>query len=157
MSKARALLEEYVTTGKLMQLTTLNADGSPVVCNLWYDPHFTPDLLRWISRHDRQHSRNLATDPRIAGAIIAIPLTGLGQTVRGVSFTGHARELPTQGIDRQIDQFLTRWPAAATALDPALLANGQSPIRLYEATITGWVLFDEEHFPHQPRQEINSQ
>lgn len=157
MTTPRALLEEYVAGGKLMQLTTLDGDGAPMVCSVWYDPHFGPDRLRWISRHDRAHSRNLAADPRVAGAIVAIPLDGLGQTVRGVSFTGRARELPTTGIDRQIKEFVTRWPAAADALDPARLVAGQTPTRLYEAAVTNWVLFDEEHFPEQPRQEISRQ
>ncbi|MBG0818378.1 pyridoxamine 5'-phosphate oxidase family protein [Planomonospora sp. ID82291] len=154
MTTPRALLEDYVTGGTLMQLATLGADGAPLACSLWYHPHFAPDMLRWISRHDRAHSRNLAADSRVAGAIVAIDLDGLGQTVRGVSFTGRARELPAVGIEEQISAFIARWPAAAGALDPARLAARQSPTRLYEVTITGWVLFDEENFPDQPRQEI---
>lgn len=34
MSNERTLLEQYVRAGKLMQLASLNSDGSPVVCNV---------------------------------------------------------------------------------------------------------------------------
>ncbi|WP_433358854.1 pyridoxamine 5'-phosphate oxidase family protein [Streptosporangium sp. CA-115845] len=151
---ARDLLKEYVMGGKLMQITTLAGDGAPQTCSVWYDAHFAPDVLRWISRHDRSHSANIRTDSRVSGAIVAIPLDELGQTVRGVSFTGQARELPTVGIDEQIAEFVARWPAAAGALDRTKLMARHTPTRLYEATITQWVLFDEEHFPSDPRQMV---
>ncbi|MBG0825696.1 hypothetical protein HS048_33980 [Planomonospora sp. ID91781] len=32
----------------------------------------------------------------------------LGQTVRGVSFTGRVRELPSAGIEEQISAFIAR-------------------------------------------------
>jgi hypothetical protein len=112
MPSERAFLEQYVQAGKLMQLASLSGDGSPAVCNVWYDAHFAPDVLRFISRHDRQHSHNVRVDGRVAGGIIVIPLVGLGQTVRGVTFTGSARELPTYGIDEEIAAFVTRWPRA---------------------------------------------
>ncbi|WP_329430643.1 pyridoxamine 5'-phosphate oxidase family protein [Streptosporangium sp. NBC_01495] len=154
MMNARGLLEEYVMGGKLMQITTLADDGAPQTCSVWYDAHFAPDVLRWISRDDRAHSVNVRTDPRVSGAIVAISLDGLGQTVRGVSFAGQARELPPAGIDEEIAEFVARWPAAADALDRAKLRSGRTPTRLYEATITQWVLFDEQHFPGEPRQVV---
>jgi hypothetical protein len=79
MPTAREYLEQYVTNGKLMQLATLGADGSPTVCSVWYDAHFTPDVLRFISRQDRNHSANLRNDDRVAGTIIAIHLEGLAR------------------------------------------------------------------------------
>jgi hypothetical protein len=78
MPNERALLEHYVQAGKLMQLASLNSDGSPAVCNVWYDAHFAPDVLRFISRYNRQRSQNIRIDGRVAGSIIAIPLEGLG-------------------------------------------------------------------------------
>ncbi|MGH3765299.1 MAG: pyridoxamine 5'-phosphate oxidase family protein [Pseudonocardiaceae bacterium] len=156
MSDKRVLLERYVQAGKLMQLSSLTSDGSPVVCNVWYDVHFGPDVLRFISRYDRQHSQNLRIDGRVAGGIIAMSLEGLGQVVRGVTFTGFARELSTYGIEREIGAFVARWPRAEPALNPSRLARGEIATRLYEVTIAEWVLFDEENFPDQPRQVINA-
>jgi uncharacterized protein YhbP (UPF0306 family) len=156
MPNKRKLLEEYVQAGKLMQLASLHSDGSPVVCNVWYDAHFAPDLLRFISRYDRRHSQNVRADGRVAGGIIAIPLNELGQTARGVTFTGSARELPTCGIDEEIAAFVARWPRAEAVLNPDQLARGEIATRLYEVLITEWVLFDEENFPVQPRQVIKA-
>lgn len=156
MPDERTLLEDYVRAGKLMQVATLSSNGSPIVCNVWYDPHFSPDQLRFISRHDRHHSENIRRDGRVAGGIIAIPLDGLGQTARGVTFTGNARELPTRGVDAQAQAFLDRWPTAA-AIDPGKLARGDTASRLYEIDITEWVLFDEATFPEQPRRVIGSE
>jgi uncharacterized protein YhbP (UPF0306 family) len=156
MSNERVLLENYVQAGKLMQLASLNNDGSPVVCNVWYDAHFTPDVLRFISRDNRQHSQNVRIDGRVAGSIIAIPLQGLGQTVRGVTFTGFARELPTCEADREVAAFVARWPRAEAALHPEKFAHGKIPTRLYEVTVAEWVLFDEENFPEQPRRVLEA-
>ena len=75
MPNERKLLEEYVRAGKLMQLSSLNADGSPIVCNVWYDAHFSSDILRFISRHDRHHSHNIRR-PDLAHDVR--PLRGAG-------------------------------------------------------------------------------
>jgi uncharacterized protein YhbP (UPF0306 family) len=155
VATSRNVLEDYVRDGQLMQVATLTSpDAGPGLCSVWYDAHFGPDLLRFISRHDRHHSHAIRADPRVAGAIVAIPLTGLGQVARGVTFTGHAHELPVVGIDRQIGDFCRRWPNAQPAIDPAKLAAGEIPSRLYEIRVTEWVLFDEENFSQQPRQVI---
>jgi hypothetical protein len=151
---ARQLLEDYVTLGKLMQLATLGRDGSPILCNVWYDPHFAPDLLRFISRPDRQHSINLRTDPRIAGSIVAVPLDSLGQKVRGVTFTGAARELDRVGIEDEIRQFIGRWPAAT--INAESLARDATASRLYEIAVDEWILFDEVNFPDNPRQRVDA-
>ncbi|MGH3853896.1 MAG: pyridoxamine 5'-phosphate oxidase family protein [Pseudonocardiaceae bacterium] len=156
MSNERVLLEHYVQAGKLMQLASLNSDGSPVVCNVWYDAHFAPDVLRFISRRSRQHSQNIRIDGRVAGGIMAIPLEGLGQAVRGVTLTGVARELPTSGIDREVVAFVARWPRAEAALHPEKLAHDKMPTRLYEVTVAEWVLFDEANFPDQPRRVMEA-
>jgi Pyridoxamine 5'-phosphate oxidase len=156
MPGERSLLEEYVRAGKLMQLATINTDGSPAVCNVWYDPGFAPDLLRFISRHDRQHSQNIRRDGRVAGGIIAVPLDGLGQVARGVTFSGVARELPTSGIESPLAAFLSRWPRAADAISPGKLARGEAASRLYEVAVHEWVLFDEANYPRQPRRVIEA-
>jgi uncharacterized protein YhbP (UPF0306 family) len=154
MGQPRDLLEEYVASGKAMQLATLGADGAPVVCNLWYAYGFEPDRLWFISRPNRAHCENLRADRRVAGAILAITLDEVGQAVCGVSFTGLGRELPTTGIDEQIGVYARRWPNAAPAIDPGRLAAGTTHHRVYEVDVTEWVFYDEEHFRAQPRQVV---
>lgn len=152
----RELLESYVLTGKLMQLASLSPDGFPAMCNVWYDAHFRPDLVRFISREDRRHSENIRRAPQVAGSIIAVTLEGLGQKAQGVTFTGLARELPAAGSDSEIEDFLKRWPAAASAINPTKAAPYRPTSRLYEIAVSEWVLFDEEHFSHQPRRVIEA-
>jgi len=150
----RALLIDYVRSGKLMQLATLNQNGAPALCHVWYRPAFEPDRLWFISRHDRSHSDNIRSNAAVAGGIVAIPLDGLGQTVRGVTFTGAATELPTEGIDDEVAGFIERWPNAAGAIDLDALARNDTPTRLYRISVEAWVLFDEENFPSDPRRTI---
>ena len=155
MTDPRTLLEKYVATGKVLQLATVRPDGSPVACNLWFASRFSPDRLWFISRPAREHCANLRADPRVAGAILTGVPAELGKTpVCGVSFSGTAHELPTTGIEEQIAGYAGRWPNAANAIDPRRLASGEAHHRIYEIAVTGWVLFDEEHFDGQPRQEV---
>src|SRR6266498_1568022 len=156
MPDAHQLLEEYVLSGKLMQLATLNADGSPTICNVWYDAHFSPDVLRFISQHDRYHSDNIRRRPRVAGSIVAIPIEQLGQIVRGVTFRGMARELPSIGVTDEASAFIRRWPAAKAAVEPGRLARGETSTRIYEVAVAEWVLFDEANSRERPRQTVRA-
>ncbi len=146
----RAILEEYVSGGKLMQLSTIDESGGPRVCSVWYIVEFRPDRLWFLSRQDREHSRNIRRNPLVAGAIIDIPVRELGQVARGVSFSGHARELPGTGVDDRARAFAARWPRAA----PVVAAMPEGASRLYEIAVDEWVLFDEENYRGDPRRVI---
>ena len=151
---ARRLLEEYVATAKVMQLATLDPDGHPYVNNLWFAWTLRPDRLFFISRPTRLHCEYIRQRPNVAGAILAIELVDPSQPVRGVTFTGSARALPATGIDDQIGVYQRRWPTTAAAIDPARMAAGQAHHRVYEVTVTGWVLYDEVNFRGNPRQPV---
>lgn len=153
METARRVLEEYVESGELMQVATLSDSGYPAVCNVWYRVSFQPDTLHFISRHDREHSANIRRDGRVAGGIVAIALSGLGQTARGVTFKGRARELDA-GAVVELTAFLERWPNASETITTERIANNDTPSRLYEILVDEWVLFDEEKFPGNPRQAV---
>lgn len=146
----------YVQAGKAMQLATLDEHGSPYVSNLFFASAFDPDRLYFISRPDRHHCEYLRQRSRVGGAVLAIDLEGVGQAVRGVTFTGRAVELPTVGIEERIAVYVGRWAAAANAIDPARLAAGQTHHRLYEITVDSWILYDEENFRAAPRQPVNA-
>jgi Pyridoxamine 5'-phosphate oxidase len=154
MATERELLEEYVATGMLMQVATLTSHGTPVVCNVWYDYSFAPDVLRFISRPQRHHSDNIRRRPPVAGSIVAIALEGLGQVARAVTFSGNAHELPTVGFEAEASAFVARWPRAADAIDPVRLARDEATSRLYEIEVVEWVLFDEANFPDRPRRSM---
>jgi hypothetical protein len=156
MADLRELLVSYVSAGKAMQLATLDPQGDPYVCNLWFASSFEPDRLYFISRPNRLHCEYLRDRGRVAGAILAIELEGLGQPVRGTTFTGTATELPTVGVEEPIATYLGRWPAAANAIDPARLAAGETHHRIYEISVRDWILYDEENFRSDPRQPVEA-
>jgi uncharacterized protein YhbP (UPF0306 family) len=150
------MLKKYVRDGKVMQLSTLDESGAPYVSNLWFASSFEPDRLLFISRPARAHCENIRARGRVAGAIVAIELAGLGQAVRGVTFTGTAVELPVDGVDAHFATYVGRWPSAAQAIDPQRLAAGQTHHRIYEVRVASWVLYDEENFRADPRQAIEA-
>ena len=154
MPDERELLEEYVRDGKLMQLATQDENG-PYLCNVWYLPQFSPDRLYFISNVKRNHSEHIRSRPAVAGTIMHEELDQLGQKVRGVTFRGMARELPIEGLDELIARFVGQWPNAKDAIDPAKLASGDTPMRIYEIAINEWVLFDEVNF-EQPRRNVSA-
>jgi hypothetical protein len=143
-----------VQAGRLMQLATLDTTGQPHLCHVWYAANFDPDRLLYISRPARVHSANVRADSRVGGAIVADIPPALGATAQGVTFTGTATELPTTGIDHQLDALLHRWPQASDHINADALANATASSRLYEITVTSWVLFDENSYPDQPRRPL---
>ena len=154
VADARELLEDYVRSGKAMQLASLDPYGAPYVNNLWFAATLQPDRLYFISRPNRLHCVNIRSRARVGGAILAITLENPKQPVRGVTFTGTAVELPTTGIDDKIDVYANRWPEVAAAIDPARMASGEAHHRLYEITVATWILYDEENFKGAPRQPL---
>lgn len=149
----RTILEHYVGSGMLMQVSSISETGAPCLCHVWYRVQFSPDRLYFISRRDRVHSVNIRRDKRVAGGIVTIPLTGLGQTVTGVTFKGLATELDASAHD-ELERFLTRWPQARDTITTERVTANDTPSRLYEIRVDEWVLFDEKHFPGSPRHEI---
>jgi Pyridoxamine 5'-phosphate oxidase len=143
-----------VQAGRLMQVATLDAAGQPHLCHVWYAASFDPDRLLYISRPTRLHSANVRADTRVGGAIVTDIPPALGATARGVTFTGTATELATTGIDDQLRTFLNRWPQAGGHVNADALADGTAPSRLYEITVTSWVLFDEDSYSDQPRRPL---
>ncbi|HSV66738.1 MAG TPA: pyridoxamine 5'-phosphate oxidase family protein [Mycobacteriales bacterium] len=150
---ARRILEEYVSDGKLMQVSSVSETGCPALCHVWYHVQFRPDRLYFISRRDRAHSDNIRRDERVAGGIVTIPLIGLGQKVTGVTFKGRASELGVSAQDK-LEEFLVRWPHARNSITVNRVARDDTPLRLYEICVDEWVLFDEETFPDSPRRLV---
>ncbi len=153
MKDARKVLEEYVCAGMLMQISSVTDTGHPSLCHVWYRVQFRPDRLYFISRRDRVHSLNIRRDERVAGGIVAIPLTGLGQAVTGVTFKGSASELDA-AAEEELEGFLVRWPLARASITSERVARNDTVSRLYEIRVDEWVLFDEKAFPESPRREI---
>ena len=151
-SDVRTLVAAYLTDGKLMQFATA-VDNQPWVAHLWYAMDEGLRLY-FISRNDRRHCRELRAQNRVAGAIVAIELAGLGQKVRGLAFQGTADELSDGALEEGYSHYARRWPLVTQQVSLDDMQRGVSPVRVYRFDPTLYVLFDELNFPTQPRQEL---
>ena len=144
-------LRNAVDKGKVMQLATLN-EGTPWLCHVWYVVDWAENRLLFTSNTIRNHSRHIAHDNRVAGAILSQELASLGQRVLGVTFTGLASIVPDSKLDSSLNLFLARWPT--DALVASKIRSEAIPNRLYEVRVRLWVLHDEVNFPDRPRFEL---
>jgi hypothetical protein len=165
----RRLIVDGVAAASLMQVATIDENGFPAICQVWFAPGFEPDRLSFLSREDREHAVNIRKDPRVAASIALEVPAGLGERVRGVSLSGLAREVPEADLPAATAAFVARWPRAAAALAPPerpARVGGALPVprptppsltprsRLYEIAVVRWILFDEVNFPGQPRLSV---
>lgn len=151
---AAQLLREYIRMGKLMQVATVQ-ESQPWVANVWYA--FDDRLnLYFISQKTRRHSEEIHQNERVAGSIMAVPLEGLGQKGRGVTFEGAAKELT--GVEQRagFEQYAARWSNVSDYTTLTAIENGESATRIYCITPKLYVLFDEVNFPDISRQEVRS-
>jgi len=148
-----ALLREYVQGGQLMQIATLASDGGPRVSHCWYAADRELNLV-FLSRVGRHHSREILTDKRVAGGIIATPLEGLGQKVRGATFQGTAHQIVPNDLTDAYETYCLRWPQAREMVSLEALTTEATENRLWTVIPTTYVLFDEISFPDEPRREL---
>jgi uncharacterized protein YhbP (UPF0306 family) len=147
------LVREYLRAGKLMQLATVS-NSQPWQSQLWYA--FADDLqtVVFTSNQARRHSRELETNPRVACAVLATELTGLGQKVRGLTFEGIATEASGPNIEATYELYARRWPNVREMFSAAEMSTGSTAMRMYDVRVDGYVLFDEVNYPASPRQEL---
>jgi uncharacterized protein YhbP (UPF0306 family) len=150
-----ALLREYLSDGKLMQVATVGRGGEPWLASVWYA---ADDQLRLVfaSNLARVHSEDIRANPMVSGAVVAMSLEGLGQRVRGVTFSGRANQCSGPDVEEAFHTYATRWPRAAELFPVQSLIEETTPMRLYRIEPSRYVLFDEVNFPDQPRREIST-
>lgn len=150
-----SLLRDYVASGLIMQIGTSSKTGDPGMAHCWYAPDDDLNLI-FMSRQSRKHSRHILENDRVSGGILAITLEGLGQTVRGVTLSGTCEMVREGGIARAYETYRSRWPQVQQMVTPEQLVESAADNRLWKITPVSFVLFDEEHFPGDPRRELTS-
>jgi uncharacterized protein YhbP (UPF0306 family) len=153
--EAAQLLAGYVRKGKLMQVATSTTDGLPWLAHCWYASDASLRLI-FLSRADRRHSQHIEENAHVAGGIIAIPLEGLGQKIRGVTFEGTAAMVGDDALDDAYATYCRRWPQVENMISVGDLRTGSTGNRLWCISPTNYVLFDEVNFPTDPRRELTS-
>lgn len=142
------LIRQYVEQIKIMQLAT-SVDGQPWVCTVHY---YSDKALNfyWISTEEREHSQDIAQNPKVAAAILVHENTLEERYVQGISIEGEA-ELIGQHIAPEIgERYIQK-----TGREPSLLsdiASGKNPHKFYRLKPSRIILFDTKNFPEDPRQ-----
>lgn len=143
----RSLIEQYMGKAVLMQVATAY-ENKPWVCSVYfaYDEQLS---LYWISSKTRRHSKEITHNPYVSGAIV-LPHTP-GDDVEGIQFEGTAKELidPVEAAVG-MKHYATRFSMPDDRVDAIL--NGSDGHVCYRIQPAAFVLFDEVHFPHNPRQ-----
>jgi len=131
----------------MMQLATL-ADGRPWICTVYYvfDQH---NNLYWLSYPERRHSQEVEKNPNVAAAI-AIKFED--KPVIGLQVEGKAETVQDAAIVKRVmDDYVDKYDSGKDFYDNFI--TGTNKHKLYKLTPELFVLFDELHFPNEPRQE----
>lgn len=145
----RQLIEEYLSEARLMQVATVSGD-QPWACSVYfaYDGNLR---LYWISKPDRRHSLEIDANEKVAGTVV-LPHTP-GDDVRGIQFEGTARKLTDpEEISSAMACYAKRYGMGKERVDA--IVNDTDGHMCYVVIPRRYVLFDEVHFPDEPRQEF---
>lgn len=147
----KKLIIQHLKAARVLQLAT-SANNQPWACNL----HFYADdglNLYWISKPDRRHSEDIATNPKTAIVIKLHEDTKAEKYIVGLSAEGTSELLSDEEAKKIGPEYGERLDK-----DPSLIADileGRNPHKFYKFTTSCIVLFDTLNFPKDPRQEIN--
>jgi uncharacterized protein YhbP (UPF0306 family) len=142
-------ISNYLNQVRVMQLAT-SIDDQPWACTVHYFSDEDCNLY-WVSTETREHSQNIARNPKVSAAILVHENTPDEPYVIGISIAGKA-ELIGAYIPDQIGSAYIR----KLGRNPSLLtdiANGKDPHKFYRLKPSRIVLFDSKNFPDNPRQE----
>ena len=126
-----------IDAGAYMTLATADAAGVPWASPVWFAPE---DHRRfyWVSRPDRQHSRNLEARPQLSFVIFdsRAPIS----TGQGVYVAAHGERLSGHELEHGIGIFSARSLAQGGTAGTAEDVTGDARLGLYRATaIERWI------------------
>lgn len=141
----------YLDEAHLMQIATTSA--SKPWCATVYFAHDNAHNLYWISLPDSRHSQDIESNTTVSGAITLN--REYGEKLRGLQFEGEAQQITDPDHIMQLSEAYAERYNRFTLPDEIL--QSKTPYRLYQLKPSLFVLFDQEHFPDQPRQEWRPQ
>ncbi len=148
MSNVKELIKETLSNVKQMVLCSCK-DNQPWAATVFFV--FDKDLnLYFFSRETRRHSKEIADNPRVAGAIAKEHKEGLGEPSRGVQFEGECKLVEPNKLNEAYDLYKARFPQIIN-VHPLKNASKE----LYKIKIKKFVLFDTLNFPDISRQELD--
>lgn len=143
----RPFIAEYLIKAIMMHLGTSHG-SNPWVTTVYFASD-TELNLYFLSRKNRRHSREIANNPHVAGAIV-LP-HNYGDKVRGMQFEGIAQELKEQEAVQGRTVYTQKfWIVEDRALNQQEGVDSQGVFRVKPEK---YILFDEVNFPDNPSQE----
>lgn len=123
------IIREYIDGVIHLSLATCTHD-KPWICEVHFS--YDDDLnLYFLSKPERRHSREIATNPNVSGSIIT--QHKIGEPVRGISFEGTVEEI--KDISKTHPAYLTYCERFGTG--PEILDHG-----FYMIKVGDFYLFD---------------
>lgn len=147
----KAIVSKYLPLINIMQLAT-SSDDRPYLCTVHYYSDSELNLY-WTSMLERNHSKEIARNPRVAAYVLVHENTPAEDYVIGITFIGKA-EL----IGREIDEETASSYAAKLRDDPSFVRkvkDDTTPFKFYKLTPERIILFNNKDFPEEPRQVID--
>jgi uncharacterized protein YhbP (UPF0306 family) len=144
----KQLIQQYLQETKVMQLATVS-EGKPWVCNVWFAADENMNIY-WISSVNRRHSKDLASNPHVAGAV-CLPQAP-EEKQRGLQFEGVAEMLTSQAdVQKAMGCYVDRIFSKEKL--EGFLNHPERPHKFYRVKPSLFVLLDAANFPGNPRQE----
>ena len=147
--KIKNLVEEILGNVKQMVLST-SKNNKPWSATVLFASDKNLNLY-FFSTPDRRHSKEIAENPNVSGAIAREHTKALKeQSHRGVQFEGECSLVKPAEVEEAYTLFKKRFPEIVEfhTLEDA-------PKELYKIKVKNFVLFDTLNFPENSRQEIS--
>lgn len=140
------ILKEFLTVNKVMQLATVGENG-PWICTLYFVIDDQNNIY-WTSARNRQHSREIMINSKVAATVVHDPVRK-----RAVQITGEASEVPLRDAERVNKLYGDKFGDKPSRLQEVLANDpeGRAYWVLKPQTISLW---DEVIFPDAPKQQI---
>lgn len=140
------ILKEFLTENKLMQLATVGENG-PWICNVYFVADEENNLY-WTSARNRQHSKEILSNPKVAATVVHD-----AEHKQAVQIAGEAFEVPLNDIERVIELHGSKFGHKPSRLQEVLAntPDGRAFWVLKPKIISLW---DEVNFPDAPKQQI---
>lgn len=144
----RKLITEYLQKKHMMQLATLSGE-QPWICTVYYIVDNQLNLY-WLSLESRRHSKEIIAHSKVA---VAIPVKfDNGEPVIGIQIEGSAQQLDSSlGLKQLAESYANKFGRTTQWVED-FCAN-KTEHKMYKFTPNLFVLFDEQNFPKNIRQE----
>jgi uncharacterized protein YhbP (UPF0306 family) len=127
---------EYFHGCKLMQLATIS-EGNPWICSVYFA--IDDDMnIYWTSAKNRQHSREIMSNPKVAVTVVKDP-----EHKQALQITGVASIVPPEDITRVNKLYGDKLGHKPERLEEVMANNPE-----------GRAYWNEVNFPNSPKQQL---